>query len=537
MADIHQITSGQIDYHDLTYVMERLGRPVSMQAAPTSIYASGEHKGKVKINPHVSRFFWGDGSITDVFHVKPIYYLHIDGSWRPMSEIASYHGNKRIDLKENWDERLDLSYLAWMLKRAELLKGKVTIPSPSWLQPRVPLSMTPKSGHATINFSTLTAYPDPHPETTTVDGKLWGYHAGGGVSFASVRDAATCDSGLADDSGTADMLWRSDHFTNNGFSFDRPVWLFDTSGLTSGANISATVLSIYRQTGGQDGSNDAYGYLAINTTSPASNTALVSDDFDQTGGTTPTEQHDSGERKDITTVIAGAAGYLDFTLNATGRGNVSKTAVTKFGGREGHDMTNNAIGTGNGTNGSYILWSSAETSGTTEDPKLVVTYTTNTNYDETYTEAIGANDTVIKASTRTLSDVIGANDSILKSISRTISDLIGAADSILTEKVIPVVLTELVALNDTIVRSIGAVRTEAMALNDTFLSAWTAAREFTESIGLNDTFTRVWTRIVVLTENIGLNDVLQKLFNGSAVLWSRVARNVATWRRIDRDNP
>jgi len=47
--------------------------------------------------------------------------------------------------------------------------------------------------------------------------------------------------------------------------------------------------------------------------SPASDSAIGSEDFDQVGST---EQVDSGQRKDITSISTSA--YLDFTLNATG---------------------------------------------------------------------------------------------------------------------------------------------------------------------------------------------------------------------------
>ena len=100
--------------------------------------------------------------------------------------------------------------------------------------------------------------------------------------------------------------------------------------------------------------------------SPASDSAIGSEDFDQVGST---EQVDSDQRKDITSISTSA--YLDFTLNATGQGNVSKTGVSKFGLREGHDITNTAYD-GNTNNSNRINFSAADETGTTQDPKLTV---------------------------------------------------------------------------------------------------------------------------------------------------------------------
>ncbi|MBX4215593.1 hypothetical protein KW797_01445, partial [Candidatus Parcubacteria bacterium] len=72
---------------------------------------------------------------------------------------------------------------------------------------------------------------------------------------------------------------------------------------------------------------------------------------------------------DITSMTTSA--YNIFTLNATGRGNVSKTGVTKFAAREGHDFENTSIDV---TKLNYVGISTADHTGTTQDPTLTVTY-------------------------------------------------------------------------------------------------------------------------------------------------------------------
>src|SRR3990167_6889493 len=107
-----------IDQNDLAFVIERFGNPRRFEAAPLSIFKQGEHKGKRKINPHVSSFFMKDGRTVSVFHVKVIYYLHVNGDWRPLSEVTTYHGNRKLILNNKW-EQIEPWYLRWLMKRCE----------------------------------------------------------------------------------------------------------------------------------------------------------------------------------------------------------------------------------------------------------------------------------------------------------------------------------------------------------------------------------------------------------------------------------
>jgi hypothetical protein len=151
----------------------------------------------------------------------------------------------------------------------------------------------------------------------------------------------------------------------------RGFFLFDTSSLGAGATISATVMSLY----GTGMTNDLGGTPSIDvyTTTPASNTVLVAEDYDQIGTTSQTG----------TPILYSSwsiAGYNDFTLNATGRGNVSKTSISKFGTREvTYDVANTAPAWGSGLS-VFTTCYFAEQAGTANDPKLVVTYTKSESY-------------------------------------------------------------------------------------------------------------------------------------------------------------
>ena len=224
----------------------------------------------------------------------------------------------------------------------------------------VPLSPMTRYARSVMALE-LIAYPDPHTETTTVDGRVAYADTG---TWATVHDALT---GTDAFDATTPLLCINSH-NGTDYAIHRIFTLFATSSLTSSASISAGTVELY-VTSRVNTSNDGRDYVTIVTSNPASNTALATADYDQCGDaiSNPTKNSDD---VDITGITLNA--YNVWTLNATGRGNISKTAITKFGQRHGNDIENVAIP--NSTN-NRIDYSGAETTGTSEDPKLTVTYT------------------------------------------------------------------------------------------------------------------------------------------------------------------
>lgn len=230
----------------------------------------------------------------------------------------------------------------------------------------VPVSPLVLSARA-LCASTLTAYPDPNTETTTVDGIATYTYAS--TNWATSHDAASGSSAADSATDLVIQLYRN----GGGFYYiERAFTLFDTSTLTSGATISAATFSLYETNGGPADSDSQS--LGIVQTSPASNTAVVAADYSQCGATSnPTE----GATR-ITTASMASFAYNAFTLNATGQGWISKTGVTKLGFRFSKDMDNSAP---TGANGD--TYAAADTSGTSQDPKLIVTYTLTAALTET----------------------------------------------------------------------------------------------------------------------------------------------------------
>lgn len=145
----------------------------------------------------------------------------------------------------------------------------------------------------------------------------------------------------------------------------RSLFLFDTSALTSAATISSAVLSLYGTQ--KNDSNNATPDIDIYTANPAANTSLALSDYSSFGSTSQTGAP-------IPYASMSTTGYNDFPFNATGIGNVNKTGVSKFGARNANydvaaTMPNPVVNAG-----SNLFVNFAESSGTSTDPKLVVSY-------------------------------------------------------------------------------------------------------------------------------------------------------------------
>jgi len=210
-----------------------------------------------------------------------------------------------------------------------------------------------------FGFSTLTVYP---ASGTAVDGKV--ERSGVSESWATIRAGA----GNAFDANPVDSQFVSikGDVSPNYIHLKRSIFLFDTSALTAAATITAATMSLrgnYKQNPNSDSVT-----INIYSSTPGSNTTLANSDYGQIGSTA---QCDTA----ITYAGYTTSGYNDFLFNATGRGNISKTGISKFGAREATYDVGGTTPSG-GINCQPIMGGlySGQT-GTTQDPKLVITYT------------------------------------------------------------------------------------------------------------------------------------------------------------------
>lgn len=307
------------------------------------------------------------GQLLTEFHVKPIHYIGSDGKWHDLDEIASYFGNRNgMVLKEGWEKRMNFSYLVWYMKRQQLISGRgVRIGYPSTYLGipvgRIELPMM-------LNTVT-TVYPDPDPETTSVDGTAYRL-----LTLGSGEIWATIIAGAGTGAGSVDVAndivgFESDNVSSQWIFLRRSFFLFDASSIPDGDTIDSATLS-----GEGSGKSDALAItpnINIYSSAPATNTNLVAGDFTTLGSTAFSTA--------ITYANWSTTAYNDFALNASGLANISKTTVSKFGGRNpSYDVAPSTPAWSSNLT-STVTVKFADTAGTTSDPKLAVTHSSAVN--------------------------------------------------------------------------------------------------------------------------------------------------------------
>lgn len=210
-------------------------------------------------------------------------------------------------------------------------------------------------------------FPDASTGSTTVDGVCGhNYAAGSGVAWATLR----ADPGNLSDDTSADFILQeivADSTTDNFRRIRRPIWTWDTNSIPSGSTIDDGTIKIKGTATNHDTAASITNDLNIVAATPAANNDLVDADYAQTGATA------------FSTAIASGSwsqtAYNTFTLNASGRSNITAAGISRFGGRnDTHDRANSAPSWVNGATSRFSgLY--ADQAGTTEDPILNVTYT------------------------------------------------------------------------------------------------------------------------------------------------------------------
>lgn len=327
---------GKADQNDIDLLEDEYGPIDLVLPSPTA---------KGNIHPNTTRFLTRDGQIHSMFHVKPIYYRHVNGQWRPLSEVTVYHGNQKIHLNERWTD-IDPPFLNWLIQRQEQFPtGELLIPSPYRLHDS-PIRLTKDK----IFFTSSEFLPLPG---TTVDGSV---RYDPNSSWTTVRDSATGTG--ADHASAASILVYTEKSGSNYQNW-RGIMLCDTSAIDSGDTISSA--KWYAKFGTGSG---AVG-LCLTQANPTSNTTLATGDYDQTrdslnGGT------EGATRKNFSAFSG--TGFQDFNLDATGIGWIDKDGISKFGFASAWDMDNTTPTSGVGITGMVF----SNTTGTADDPRLVV---------------------------------------------------------------------------------------------------------------------------------------------------------------------
>jgi len=340
-----------IDRNDLNYIWRTYGeRPLAAIPAPTK---------NGKINPCATTFLMKDGRKISTIHGKPIYYESVSGAMRPLYEVTLWHGSKRIELTEDWEEKMSLRYLAWLVERSEKLRNaNVKIPVP--IYGLVPLNSQ------NIHFTVSTFNGS---DGVTEDGTpSQSYGAGAGVDWAVIRAAG--GDGTDDTSAVLDTVYiRSDTVSDKWRFIFRGIFTYDTGGtIPDTDDVSAATYTLY-------GDNKADGLsitpnINVYSAAPAGNDQIVAGDFDSIGTTAySTAITYANWQVNVSDPAANA-----FAFNATGIAAISKTGITKLGVRNGQYDADAVAPTWASASISSLACNFLEQTSTTRDPLLSVTH-------------------------------------------------------------------------------------------------------------------------------------------------------------------
>lgn len=217
------------------------------------------------------------------------------------------------------------------------------------------VSITGKTGTkitlGKVGNTVATFYP-ASGSNTPVNGRIYVDNN----NFSTARNASTGD--VAEVDPVISTLGVDRFGGGPTFEILRGFFLYDTSSLGSGSTVSSAVHS-FNSDGPANGNADSSSMNTIETNPAATNT-LATTDY---GSVTFTNLGSIA-------LSSVASGYNDMTLNATGISKISLTGITKFGIINSLDLSNTTPSGRNAVNCYF-----ARQSGTSQDPKLVVTYT------------------------------------------------------------------------------------------------------------------------------------------------------------------
>ena len=213
-----------------------------------------------------------------------------------------------------------------------------------------------KVGNTTSTFFPAAGSAEP------VDGEV--RSANGEVVWATIRDETGTTA--VDTNANANVAKLETSTTSaRWFSMTRGIFGFDTSAIPDTDTVDSATLSF----DGNASTDNFTQSVVIDRRVPTSTSTLNAGDYNRTGWA---QVEQSSTRISIGSWATGS--YNDFTLNATGLGNLSKTGLSWYGTRLSGDFDNSeptwASGSISNANAKF-----ADTAGTASDPKLVVVHT------------------------------------------------------------------------------------------------------------------------------------------------------------------
>ena len=274
--------------------------------------------------------------------------------------VANSDGSRTADVRTHWKYAKRVYYslwpVWWLMHAWDWAVGDRVPASWAWVP------------NLSFGFLTLTQYPDPGEGATTVDGSI---RLADGVDLPWATMIAAAAGTSADHISNSDPNRRCAYVATSATTdqfgeLRRSMFLFDTSMLTFAAVISSAVMSIY---GVAKRDNLSLApTIDVYATTPAATTTLAIGDFSEFGSVSQTGSP-------ITYAAYSTSGYNAFALNATGIGAIAPNGVTKFGTRLANCDVSGVAPSWFSLLDAGFDCQFAENTGTSQDPKLEVTYT------------------------------------------------------------------------------------------------------------------------------------------------------------------
>lgn len=221
---------------------------------------------------------------------------------------------------------------------------------------------TPLSPSLDFGFATLTAFPVAGANSPC-DGPVG--RVGQNETFSTIQGGSGNQGGLETTASDTTVEITASTTSNQFAAIKRSGYNFDTSAIGSGQTISATVFSIVANFKTNGLGSDSYDCVDFN---PSATNAIPAGAFVQFGST-------SYANITYASLDTGNTNYNDWNLDSNGINNVSTSGISSFGLRSGWDRANSFGGAWSSGAGTRFNANYADQTGTTKDPKLVVTYT------------------------------------------------------------------------------------------------------------------------------------------------------------------
>lgn len=377
-----------------------------------------------------------------------------------------------------------------------------------------------------IGASPETFYPDAHEENTSVDGQVRRKDVGG-LTWESIHDDAGTAADPSDASANTALI-HADANQDKWDWLDRSIFLFDTSGLPDVCTITGAVLSIYSvNKWNRLGVASTFGIFSSN---PNTNTNLITSDYGVLG----------------TTLYSATIAYADiaegdyngFTLNDLGKVAISKTSISKFGEREVvYDAGDTEPPWASSDNTGHDGYFAEQGNGF--KPKLVVTYTTITEFVRSLSTAMGLSASLARSQgfVRSLSTSAGLNTTLTRAVTyeRPLTVAVGLSASLTRIKGLVRSLTTSVGLDASLARTVTYARTLStdIRLDATLTRAVTYIRSLTTDIRLSVTLSRSQGFVRSLSTAIGIDTTLSRVQGFVRSLSTDIRLSVGLTRKVD----